>query len=101
MLQLCVLLQSTSKRNNISDATQKVGLQLVNCFCNLETYLNLEFAAGKQSGQGRDSLSASQQSEDSQPFVTAHDFDDYDQSESKDLAIGSSECSPIKPVRPE
>lgn len=26
---------------------QKIGIELVTCFCNLETYLNLEFATGK------------------------------------------------------
>jgi len=32
---------------------QKLGSQLATCFCNLETFLNLEFESGKQASESR------------------------------------------------
>ena len=37
--------------NSRKSLAQKIGIQLVTCFCNLETYLNLEFETGKQASE--------------------------------------------------
>lgn len=63
--------------NQRKSLAQKLGLQLVTCFCNLETYLNLEFEAGKPASEApgfddSDSIGSSP----SQQFKTAADFDD-------------------------
>ena len=52
LFQLYMLLESTLPRySNVfaqrKPLAQKIGLQLVTCFCNLETFLNLEFETGK------------------------------------------------------
>lgn len=51
---------------------QKIGLQLVTCFCNLETFLNLEFETGKEPSEksqndGYD-FAGSSSDEDEGPF---------------------------------
>lgn len=53
LFQLYMLLESAMPRysklfNSRKSLAQKIGIQLVTCFCNLETYLNLEFETGKQ-----------------------------------------------------
>ena len=45
---------TTSFRNSLA---QKLGIQLVSCFSNLETFLNLEFEAGKQADENLSSVS--------------------------------------------
>ena len=58
---------------------QKIGLQLVTCFCNLETFLNLEFEAGKQSSSTEKDHDLNGDISDGSPFKKADsDQDDAD-----------------------
>ena len=59
---------------------QKIGLQLVTCFCNLETFLNLEFETGKEASEkiqndGYDFAGSSNSDEDEGPFRVSEKID--------------------------
>ena len=49
---------------------QKIGLQLVTCFCNLETFLNLEFETGKEASENENGhdFAGSSTGDDASPF---------------------------------
>lgn len=93
-----MLLESAMPRysklfNSRKSLAQKIGIQLVTCFCNLETYLNLEFETGKQVSEngvdnhifdhgeqdvnGEADASAEIDSGKDEPFMTAVTFDGY------------------------
>ena len=108
VFQLYMLLESAmpryskvlSKRKSLA---QKLGAQLITCFCNLETFLNLEFETGKEASGSTvnfdEEESHQNDSQMSQPFNTAADIDnDYDH-EVKVMQTGAVSTDSIREQR--
>lgn len=90
-----------SKRKSLA---QKFGAQLVTCFCNLETFLNLEYETGKEASGSTVNFdeegSHLEDSQMSQPFRTAVNADDdEDDTDIKVLETGAISSDSIREQR--
>ena len=90
----CQKASLTEVFNQKKSKAYKIGLQLVNCFCNLETHLNSEFKPIiSDCSSGYNNTVEDNCSNDSEPFFTGQDVE-YDSNE--ELILQSYELSPIK-----